>query len=166
MEQTPRFIAKRFLRARGTISTYPFSHDKINDLLFPKNKLNVNRIKAEDAGTYICNAKNDDTSIDIPTVLVVSHVLPHFNQAPESYIIVPHLPNVDMKFTMEVSFKSEKPDGIILYSDESNLGKGDFIALFLRDGYPQFRYPIILSSLFVERYSPYLFLIDLTLVQG
>ncbi|XP_076631096.1 terribly reduced optic lobes isoform X1 [Colletes latitarsis] len=107
-----------------------------------ESKLNLTNVKAEDAGTYICTVNNDLESIEIPTVLVVTGVVPYFSQAPESFIALPPLPDSYLKFNIEVSFKPESYDGIILYNDESNSEDGDFIMLSLVRGYPQFSFDL------------------------
>ncbi|XP_025163883.1 basement membrane-specific heparan sulfate proteoglycan core protein [Harpegnathos saltator] len=105
-----------------------------------ENKLKLTNVKAEDAGTYICLANNGHTNIEVPTVLVVTGVVPNFNQAPESYVALPPLPDSYLKFNIEVSFKPESSEGILLYNDESGNESGDFIVLSLINGYPQFKF--------------------------
>ncbi|CAL1682411.1 unnamed protein product [Lasius platythorax] len=105
-----------------------------------ENKLKLTNVKAEDAGTYICVGYNGQARIEVPTVLVVTGVVPNFSQAPESYIAFPPLPDSYLKFNLEISFKPENYDGILLYNDESGRGINDFIALSLINGYPQFKF--------------------------
>ncbi|XP_011640582.1 basement membrane-specific heparan sulfate proteoglycan core protein isoform X5 [Pogonomyrmex barbatus] len=105
-----------------------------------ENKLKLTNVKAEDAGTYICVGTNDEARVEVPTVLVVTGVVPNFSQAPESYIAFPPLPDSYLKFNIEISFKPESYDGILLYNDESGHGNGDFIVLSLANGYPQFKF--------------------------
>nr|XP_050845973.1 basement membrane-specific heparan sulfate proteoglycan core protein isoform X24 [Vespula vulgaris] len=107
-----------------------------------QNTLKLKNVKAEDAGTYICIANNDKVNLEVPTVLVVTGVVPNFSQAPESYIALPPLPDSYLKFNIEISFKPENYDGIILYNAESNHGSGDFILLSLVGGYPQFKFDL------------------------
>ncbi|KAK2578017.1 hypothetical protein KPH14_008439 [Odynerus spinipes] len=107
-----------------------------------QNKLKLTNVKAEDAGTYICLANNDQVNIEVPTVLVVTGVIPNFSQAPESYIALPPLPDSYLRFNIEISFKPEHYDGIILYNAESNRGNGDFILLSMVGGYPQFKFDL------------------------
>ncbi|XP_034185288.1 terribly reduced optic lobes isoform X2 [Osmia lignaria lignaria] len=107
-----------------------------------ENKLKLINVKAEDAGTYVCTATNNLENIEIPTVLVVTGVVPYFSQAPESFIALPPLPDSYLKFNIEISFKPESYDGIILYNDESNRGNGDFILLSLVGGYPVFSFDL------------------------
>lgn len=96
-------------------------------------------MKAEDDGTYICVGNNGQETREVPTVLVVTGVVPNFSQAPGSYIAFPPLPDSYLKFNIEISFKPESYDGILLYNDESDRGNGDFIVLSLINGYPQFK---------------------------
>jgi len=108
-------------------------------IFISQSKLKLTNVKAEDAGTYICVANNKDFNIEVPTVLVVTGVVPNFSQAPESYIAFPPLPDSYLKFNIEISFKPESYDGILLYNSESAHGDGDFIVLSLLNGYPQFK---------------------------
>lgn len=68
-------------------------------------------MRAEDAGTYVCTARNGEETMDIPTVLVVTGVVPYFAQAPLSYMQLPTLPDAYTQFDIEISFKPEAPDG-------------------------------------------------------
>ena len=68
-------------------------------------------MRAEDAGTYTCTARNSEESTEIPTILVVTGVVPYFAQAPISYMQMPTLPDAYQQFDIEVSFKPESPDG-------------------------------------------------------
>jgi hypothetical protein len=49
--------------------------------------------------------------MDIPTVLVVTGVMPYFVKAPSSYTVLPTLPDAYLQFNIEVSFKPESADG-------------------------------------------------------
>lgn len=56
------------------------------------------------------------------------------------------------KLSLEVEFKTYKPDGIILYNQQRADGQGDFVSLALVDGYVQFKYnlgsgPVAITSL-------------------
>ncbi|XP_014607947.1 PREDICTED: basement membrane-specific heparan sulfate proteoglycan core protein isoform X7 [Polistes canadensis] len=119
-----------------------------------QNKLKLGNVKAEDAGTYICIANNDLVNIEVPTVLVVTGVVPNFSQAPESYITLPPLPDSYLKFNIEISFKPENYDGIILYNAELNNGSGDFILLSLVGGLPQFKFDFGSGSAVISGDTP------------
>jgi len=41
---------------------------------------------------------------------------------------------------VEVSFKPENPDGLILFNGQNEFGIGDFVSLILKDGVPEFRF--------------------------
>ncbi|XP_046437149.1 basement membrane-specific heparan sulfate proteoglycan core protein-like isoform X37 [Daphnia pulex] len=106
------------------------------------SKLSIPEVRAEDAGTYVCTARNTEETMDIPTVLVVTGVVPYFAQAPLSYMQMPTLPNAYMEFDIEISFKPESPDGLILYNGQQAGGSGDFISFGINNGYPEFRFDI------------------------
>ncbi|XP_072758589.1 basement membrane-specific heparan sulfate proteoglycan core protein isoform X17 [Anoplolepis gracilipes] len=107
-----------------------------------ENKLKLTNVKAQDAGTYICIGYNGQARVEVPMVLVVTGVVPNFSQAPNSYIAFPPLPDSYLKFNIEISFKPESYNGILLYNDESSHGSDndDFITLSLINGYPQFKF--------------------------
>ncbi|XP_012342709.1 basement membrane-specific heparan sulfate proteoglycan core protein isoform X12 [Apis florea] len=105
-----------------------------------ESKLKLINVKTEDAGTYICSVNNNHENIEIPTVLVVTGVVPYFSQAPRSFIALSPLRDSYLKFNIEISFKPQSYDGIILYNDESSSGNGDFVLLSLVRGYPQFSF--------------------------
>lgn len=90
-------------------------------LFFFQQFIQLNDISAKDAGTYICTASNDQTSIDYPKVLVVTGIVPYFAQAPISYLALPTLPDSYMHFSFEISFKPERGDGKFLQIVNINL---------------------------------------------
>lgn len=96
-------------------------------------------VQAKDAGTYVCTETDHGHTIDVPTTLVVTGAIPYFPQAPNSYIVYPKLEDAYMKFNFEVTFNPERPDGLILYNGQKR-GDGDYIALSLNDGFPEFRF--------------------------
>ena len=107
-----------------------------------QSKLTIPEVRADDAGTYICTATNEEESIEIPTILIVTGVVPYFAQAPLSYMQLRTLPNAYMQFDIEVSFKPESPDGLILYNGQQAGGSGDFISFGINNGYPEFRFDV------------------------
>lgn len=107
-------------------------------------------VQAKDAGTYICTETDHGHTVDVPTTLVVTGAIPYFPQAPNSYIVYPKLEDAYMKFSFEVTFNPERANGLILYNGQKR-GDGDYIALSLNDGYPEFRFdfgndPIVIRA--------------------
>lgn len=76
------------------------------------------------------------------TVLVVTGAVPYFTQAPNSYMSLPTLPDSYLKFDIEISFKPENPNGLILYNGQKRDGSGDFISFGISNGYPEFRFDV------------------------
>ena len=101
--------------------------------------MKLTNVNADAAGTYICSASNGEESSEVPTIIVVTGVVPNFNQAPESWISLPPLYDNYLKSNIEVTFKPESYDGVILYNGETTDDNGDFIVLSLVSGYPQFK---------------------------
>lgn len=101
--------------------------------------LKLINVQAGDAGTYICSARHNGQVIEIPTTLVVTGAIPFFPQSPKSYMKFPKLDQAYSKFNFEITFRPERPNGLILYNGQKR-GGGDYISLSLVNGIPQFRY--------------------------
>ncbi|XP_065291469.1 basement membrane-specific heparan sulfate proteoglycan core protein isoform X24 [Dermacentor albipictus] len=99
-------------------------------------------VRASDAGTYICTAKNERTTLEVPTILVVTGLLPRFTQAPLSYMKLPTIVNAYMGFEVQITFKPEKDHGLLLYNGQQEDGSGDFISVGLTNGYVEFRFEL------------------------
>ena len=104
--------------------------------------LTIQDVRAEDAGTYVCTASNRNVRMDIPTILVVTGVVPYFAQAPTSYMALPTLPDAYLQFNINVSFKPESDEGLILYNGQERGGGGDFMSLGLNRSYVEFRFDV------------------------
>uniref|UniRef100_A0A182FR49 Basement membrane-specific heparan sulfate proteoglycan core protein n=1 Tax=Anopheles albimanus TaxID=7167 RepID=A0A182FR49_ANOAL len=96
-------------------------------------------VQASDAGTYICKSKSGGQSANVVITLIVNNIIPFFAQSPVSYIEYRPLDDAFFKFYFEITFKPEKLNGLLLYSAQRG-SDGDFIALSLNAGYPQFRF--------------------------
>nr|QYB17310.1 heparan sulfate proteoglycan [Laodelphax striatellus] len=95
-----------------------------------------------DAGLYVCSAQSGDIRINIPTILTVTRAVPFFSQAPVSYIAVPTLRDANLEFEIEISFKPEQYDGLILYNSQSRDGSGDFVSFGMKNGLLEFRFDV------------------------
>lgn len=117
----------------------------------------MDNVQARDAGTYICTVTHDGESKDTPTVLIVTGAIPHFLQAPTSYIVFPPLHNSDAsRFSMEITFKPERSNGqngLLLYVGEKGPNT-NFFSLSLNDGHPEARYNIANVSRIVRSDRP------------
>ncbi|KAK9500538.1 hypothetical protein O3M35_001785 [Rhynocoris fuscipes] len=103
-------------------------------------RLRFDSIRASDAGEYICRATNRQLSRDFPTVLVVRGTIPRFTQRSTSFIKLKAITDAFNKFTVDILFKPELPNGLILYNGQKDDGTGDFVSFGLRNGYPEFRF--------------------------
>lgn len=54
-------------------------------------------------------------------------------------MVFPKIEDAFMKFNIEITFKPERDNGLIFYNGQRR-GSGDYIALSLNGGYPEFRY--------------------------
>ncbi|XP_055844274.1 basement membrane-specific heparan sulfate proteoglycan core protein isoform X29 [Episyrphus balteatus] len=102
-------------------------------------ELCLDNVQARDAGTYICSATQNGESTDYPIILVVTGAIPHFHQAPLSYMSFPSLPSSSFKFNFEITFRPKQPNGLLLFNGQKK-GSGDYIALSLNDKFPEFRF--------------------------
>lgn len=107
-----------------------------------ESTLVVPDVRATDAGTYTCTAKSGRTTLEVPTILVVTGLLPRFTQAPLSYMKLPTIVNAYMGFEVQITFKPEKDHGLLLYNGQQEDGGGDFISVGLTNGYVEFRFEL------------------------
>jgi hypothetical protein len=106
-----------------------------------RRSIQLNAVSSSDAGVYTCTQSNGNRKIDTPTVLTVTGIVPHFAQAPTSYIALHTLPDPYIQLNFEISFKSQNSDGLILYNgNKGNDRTGDFISLALVNAVPEFRF--------------------------
>ncbi|XP_030079865.1 basement membrane-specific heparan sulfate proteoglycan core protein isoform X26 [Drosophila hydei] len=104
------------------------------------NELSLQGVQASDAGSYICTAVyNDGESVDYPSILVITGVIPQFSQQPLSYMSFPTLPDSSFNFNFEITFRPESANGVLLFNGQTR-GAGDYIALSLKDRYVEFRF--------------------------
>ncbi|XP_054720927.1 basement membrane-specific heparan sulfate proteoglycan core protein-like [Uloborus diversus] len=111
------------------------------DATVANGQLTIPDVKGEDAGTYFCTARSHVATIDVPTILIVTGVVPYFTQTPLSYMKMPALPDSYLVFEIEIAFKPESMNGLILYNGQKN-NQGDFISMVLVNGYVEFRFEL------------------------
>lgn len=128
--------------SQGRAATYTWSrqHGAFPPELDTSSELlKLISVQAGDAGTYICTARHNGQVVEIPTTLVVTGAIPFFPQSPRSFMKFPKIDQAYSKFNFEITFRPERPNGLILYNGQKRAG-GDYIALSLASGIPQFRY--------------------------
>ena len=92
-----------------------------------------------DAGIYACRANNGQDTRESFTAVVVTGIVPYFNQAPLSFIELPPLSQAVLRFDIEISFRPQNLNGLLLYTSERRDKYGDFLSLSLENGFPVFR---------------------------
>lgn len=134
----------------------------------------MNDIGSNDAAIYNCAASNGHKTMDIPTILVVTGIVPYFAQAPNSYVALPTYPDAYYTLSFEISIKPENGDGyyqsiklaniklclfcvlgLILYNgNQGNNKTGDFISLSLTNSLPEFRFNLRNNVTIVKAANP------------
>ena len=109
------------------------------DVQVQSSSLIIDSAEPRHAGTYICKANNSVAEVETTSVLIVTGLVPYFAQAPVSYIALDTLPDAYLSFDVEVAFRPESEEGLILFNGKNEAGIGDFVALLLIDGVPEFR---------------------------
>ncbi|XP_052752510.1 basement membrane-specific heparan sulfate proteoglycan core protein isoform X3 [Galleria mellonella] len=98
--------------------------------------LSLYNISENDAGVYVCRVTNQRASIETRATLRVEGVIPRFDG--NSWIALPTIKEAYNKFDIEISFRPADDNGLLLYNSNNLDGNGDYIALQLIDGIPQF----------------------------
>lgn len=112
-------------------------------------------LAAKDAGIYICQANNSQTTEEIPSVLSVTNLIPFFDQNPLSYLELDHaLSDAYLSFEIVLSIKPQDPNGLILYKGQTEYLSGDYITLGLRNGIPEFKFDLGSGTALIQGYKP------------
>jgi dystroglycan 1 len=111
----------------------PRNHQSRDGLLI------IPAIREEDFGEYICSASNRFGSAEGIIVLQSGELVPYFAQNPKSFMTYKGIKEPYQSFDLEVSFKPQTSDGLILYTGKSNDGTGDFVSFGLRNRRAEFR---------------------------
>ncbi|XP_074655738.1 basement membrane-specific heparan sulfate proteoglycan core protein-like [Tubulanus polymorphus] len=115
--------------------------------------LTIEGITEDNAGVYVCKIQGlTQGSVEQLVELVVGALVPYFKQqASNSYVSFPTLPDAKLNFDVTISFYPESADGLILYNGQFENGNGDFVSFGLQNGYGEFRFdcgsgPAIIKS--------------------
>ncbi|XP_049885171.1 basement membrane-specific heparan sulfate proteoglycan core protein-like isoform X3 [Pectinophora gossypiella] len=98
--------------------------------------IHLDRVTEADAGTYVCRVSNSRAAIETRAILRVQGVVPRFDG--DSWISLPTLKDAYRQFDIEISFNPSDPNGLILYNSQNQGRSGDYVALQLVDGVPEF----------------------------
>ncbi|XP_077368177.1 basement membrane-specific heparan sulfate proteoglycan core protein isoform X9 [Festucalex cinctus] len=107
------------------------------------NVLTVPRVTHSDSGTYVCTASNKQGKVEAFTRLDVhERVMPYFAQEPLSYLTLPTIKNAYKAFNIQINFRPDNVDGMILYNGQKRSTGADFISLGLVGGRLEFRFDV------------------------
>uniref|UniRef100_A0A8C5CHM1 Heparan sulfate proteoglycan 2 n=1 Tax=Gadus morhua TaxID=8049 RepID=A0A8C5CHM1_GADMO len=121
---------------------------KVHGTLPPKcfqvlNVLTVPRVTQEDSGTYVCTAANKQGKVEAFTSLQVhERVMPYFTQEPLSYLSLPTIRNAYKAFSINITFRPDNVDGMIVYNGQRKSTGADFMSLGLVGGRLEFRFDV------------------------
>lgn len=132
-------ILNKFENYFRSVKFSPHLENPTNILIILQSSLKFPNLRVSHAGRYVCQANSTTDQTEYAIAVGVTGVVPKFIQAPVSYMELEALDN-DIKFDIDLSFKPEKANGLLLYGAESNLPGADFISFGLLQGVPQFRF--------------------------
>ncbi|XP_019367559.1 PREDICTED: basement membrane-specific heparan sulfate proteoglycan core protein, partial [Gavialis gangeticus] len=105
------------------------------------NILTIPSVKPEDAGVYICSASNRQGKVTAISMLKVQErVVPYFTQSPQSYLPLPTIKDAYKKFEIQITFRPDIADGMLLYNGQKKSTGADFVSFGLVGGRPEFRF--------------------------
>ncbi|XP_072210311.1 basement membrane-specific heparan sulfate proteoglycan core protein isoform X3 [Excalfactoria chinensis] len=98
-------------------------------------------VSLEDAGIYACAASNSRGQEKALFVLKVrEHLVPYFTQTPRSFLRLPTIKDAYKTFEIQITFRPDAADGMILYNGQRKSSGADFISFGLVGGRPEFRF--------------------------
>ncbi|XP_066493850.1 basement membrane-specific heparan sulfate proteoglycan core protein isoform X4 [Tiliqua scincoides] len=105
------------------------------------NVLSIPSAHPEDTGIYVCTASNRQGKVTAFSMLKVrERVVPYFTQNPQSYLILPTMKDAYKTFAIEITFRPDTPDGLLLYNGQKKNTGADFVSFGLVGGRPELRF--------------------------
>ncbi|XP_068772364.1 basement membrane-specific heparan sulfate proteoglycan core protein isoform X3 [Struthio camelus] len=103
--------------------------------------LTLPAVRAEDAGVYVCAASNRQGQETAFSVLKVrERLVPYFTQTPRSFLPLPTIKDAYKKFEIQITFRPDAADGMLLYNGQRKSSGADFVSFGLVGGRPEFRF--------------------------
>ncbi|XP_064381761.1 basement membrane-specific heparan sulfate proteoglycan core protein isoform X5 [Dromaius novaehollandiae] len=103
--------------------------------------LTLPAVRPEDAGVYVCAASNRQGQETAFSVLRVrERLVPYFTQTPRSFLPLPTIKDAYKKFEIQITFRPDVADGMLLYNGQRKSSGADFVSFGLVGGRPEFRF--------------------------
>ena len=97
----------------------------------------LSNVKANDAGIYVCKANNTMNTEEISTILTVNGLIPKFQSS--DFMELDALNDAYLTFDIEIAFKPEHGDGLILFKGQNEKIDSDYVSFGLEEKYPVLR---------------------------
>ena len=97
----------------------------------------LSKLKADDAGIYVCKANNTMNTEEISTILTVNGLIPKFQSS--DFMALDALNDAYLTFDIEIAFKPEHGDGLILFKGQNEKIDSDYVSFGLEEKYPVLR---------------------------
>ncbi|XP_042333788.1 LOW QUALITY PROTEIN: basement membrane-specific heparan sulfate proteoglycan core protein [Sceloporus undulatus] len=105
------------------------------------NVLSIPSAQPEDTGIYVCTASNRQGKVTAFSMLKVrERVVPYFTQSPQSFLVLPTMKDAYKTFAIEITFRPETPDGMLVYNGQKKNTGTDFVSFGLVGGRPELRF--------------------------
>ncbi|KAJ7306581.1 hypothetical protein JRQ81_009947, partial [Phrynocephalus forsythii] len=105
------------------------------------NVLTLPAAQPKDAGIYVCTASNRQGKVTAFSMLKVrERVVPYFTQSPQSFLLLPTMRDAYKSFEIEVTFRPDVPDGMLVYNGQKKASGTDFVSFGLVGGRLELRF--------------------------
>ncbi|XP_062822809.1 basement membrane-specific heparan sulfate proteoglycan core protein isoform X3 [Anolis carolinensis] len=103
--------------------------------------LSLPAVRPEDTGVYVCTASNRQGKVTAFSMLKVrERVVPYFTQDPQSFLVLPTMKDAYKTFAIEITFRPDTPDGMLVYNGQKKTTDTDFVSFGLVGGRPELRF--------------------------